>query len=255
MGNITSLDTIDTQSLVFYKKIINLNTEELNILFDTLKKEQSLYLQERVDNIFTNNKLGEAFYKNIVNKHKKVIARVGYEHKARVDQVTEFLISCKSYFFEDNKRITEHMSSAMTEDSARRLFRIRTDEKLDEIYLKKQFRKLALVCHPDRKGGNKQLFEEITEAYILLQEKANMEKVDKQFNILKDESREFRETLKRQGYQNKKMKMGPNVKFDVQKFNKLFQENRVESVEDEGYSDWIKKIKITLLMKVRFVGK
>ena len=106
MGNITSLDTIDTQSLVFYKKIINLNTEELNILFDTLKKEQSLYLQERVDNIFTNNKLGEAFYKNIVNKHKKVIARVGYEHKARVDQVTEFLISCKSYFFEDNKRIT-----------------------------------------------------------------------------------------------------------------------------------------------------
>jgi curved DNA-binding protein CbpA len=243
MGNIPSLDTIDTQSLVFYKKIINLNTEELNILFDTLKKEQSLYLQERVDNIFTNNKLGEAFYKNIVNKHKKVIARVGYEHKARVDQVTEFLISCKSYFFEDNKRITEHMSSAMTEDSARRLFRIRTDEKLDEIYLKKQFRKLALVCHPDRKGGNKQLFEEITEAYILLQEKANMEKVDKQFNILKDESREFRETLKRQGYQNKKMKMGPNVKFDVQKFNKLFQENRVESVEDEGYSDWIKKNK------------
>ena len=260
MGNITSYDQIPLQSNAFFKKLYTLNYNELIRLYDTIKIEQKRYSQEGVNNIFTNKELGKEFYRNLVEKQKKITERIEEQHKARANNITQFLLLCKSYFFENprssagnvwrgDKLTTNNVKSNMIESTkmdearARRMFRLKTNEKLDESYLKKYFKKLAMNTHPDRPGGNKQLFEEITEAYTLLHEKASMQKSDKQFNTLKMESQAFREEFKRKGYQNKKMKKGPKGKFDVNKFNELFQENRVEAVEDEGYGDWMKKNK------------
>lgn len=243
MGNITSQSVIPTQADKLFKKLYTLNNDELNYLFETLKVEHKRYAQQRINNVFTNEQLGKLFYSALVEKQKIISNRAGIEYKDKIESVTEFLFSCKKYFFVKNTPPVVQKQEDMTEELARKLFHIQKKEKLDEVYLKKQFRKLALKYHPDRPGGDTQLFEHISDAYMLLIEKANMQKEDKQFYTLKEESRTFREDFKKKGYQNKKMKKGPKGQFDVQRFNSMFQENRVETVEDEGYADWMKKNK------------
>jgi DnaJ-class molecular chaperone len=44
--------------------------------------------------------------------------------------------------------------------------------------LKKQYRKLSLQTHPDRKGGNAELFKRVTEAYEILSNDATRKKYD-----------------------------------------------------------------------------
>ena len=240
MGNITSEYAINQQAETFFKKIYTLNRVELQRLFETLQEEQKRYKSEQVYNIFTNETLSKKFYQELVNKQKVIDSRAGNEYRERVDAITQFLLTCKSYFFESQQNNQER--PPMTEKLARKLFHINSNQKYDEKTLKKEFRQLALKYHPDRPGGDTELFEYISDAYILLLEKASMQKADKQFNELKRESQDFREKFEKQGYQNKKLKRKPNGKFDVNKFNKLFQENKVETCEDDGYGDWIKKL-------------
>ena len=239
MGNITTQEVIPSQADKLFKKLYTLNNDELNRLFETLKVEHKRNLQQRVYNVFTNEQLGKLFYSTLVEKQKIISGRAGTQHKNKVESVTQFIFSCKKYFFPTNTP-QPTPEEDMTEELARKLFHIKLKEKLDEQYLKKQFRKLALKYHPDRPGGDTQLFEHLSDAYMILIEKANMQKEDKQFNTLKEESRSFREDFTKRGYQNKKLKKGPKGQFDVQRFNSMFKENRVESVEDDGYADWMK---------------
>lgn len=244
MGNITSEYAIKEQGDVFFKKIYTLNKQELQRLFETLQQEQQRYAQEHVSNIFTNETLRKSFYTTLVEKQKIIDSRASREHREKVDNITQFLLSCKSYFFKSTQQESRQKQQElpeMTEKLARKLFHLQIKEKLDESYLKKQFRKLALKYHPDRPNGDTELFEHISDAYILLLEKVKLQQEDKQYNELKRESRAFRKNFESQGYQNKKLKKGPKGKFDVNRFNKLFQENRVPTVEDDGYSDWMKE--------------
>ena len=243
MGNITSEYAIKEQADVFFKKIYTLNKQELQRLYETLQQEQKRYVQERASNIFTNESLRKSFYTALVEKQKIIDSRASSHQREKVDNITQFLLSCKSYFFKSTQQESRQQRQElpeMTEKLARKLFHLKVREKLDETYLKKQFRKLALKYHPDRPEGDTELFEHISDAYILLLEKATMQKQDKQFNEIKRESCAFRKKFESQGYQNKKLKKGPKGKFDVNRFNKLFQENRVATVEDDGYSDWMK---------------
>lgn len=250
MGNITSEYAIKEQADVFFRKIYTLNKQELQRLFETLQQEQKRYVQERVSNIFTNETLRKSFYTALVEKQKIIDSRASRDQHEKVDTITHFLLSCKSYFFKSAQqesrqpRQNQHNQkelTEMTEKLARKLFHLKVREKLDESYLKKQFKKLALKYHPDRPNGDTELFEHISDAYMLLLEKVKMQQEDKQFNQLKRESCTFRKNFESQGYQNKKLKKGPKGKFDVNRFNKLFQENRVATVEDDGYSDWLKE--------------
>lgn len=242
MGNITSEYAIKEQADVFFKKIYTLNKQELQRLFKTLQQEQKRYMQERISNIYTNEELTTNFYTTLVEKQKKIDERVGIEHREQVDNITQFLLSCKSYFFKSTQQESlQQQLPEMTEKLARKLFHLKIREKLDENYLKKQFRKLALKYHPDRRGGDTELFEHISDAYMLLIDKASMQKQDKQFNEIKRESCAFRKKFENQGYQNKKLKNGPKGKFDVNRFNELFQETKVTTVEDDGYNDWMKE--------------
>lgn len=244
MGNITSEYAIKEQGDVFFKKIYTLNKQELQRLFETLQQEQQRYAQEHVSNIFTNETLRKSFYTTLVEKQKIIDSRASREHREKVDNITQFLLSCKSYFFKSTQQESRQKQQElpeMTEKLARKLFHLQIKDKLDESYLKKQFRKLALKYHPDRPNGDTELFEHISDAYILLLEKVKLQQEDKQYNELKRESRAFRKNFESQGYQNKKLKKGPKGKFDVNRFNKLFQENRVPTVEDDGYSDWMKE--------------
>lgn len=51
-------------------------------------------------------------------------------------------------------------------------------EDASEDEIKKAFRKLAVKHHPDRKGGNKEKFQEINEAHGVLSDSSKRQQYD-----------------------------------------------------------------------------
>ena len=59
---------------------------------------------------------------------------------------------------------------------------------------------------------------------------------DKQFNQLKSDAVGYLEKQSKSGMQNKDMSGG---NFNINRFNRLFQDNRLEDPSNDGYSSWI----------------
>ena len=119
----------------------------------------------------------------------------------------------------------------------------------DETQIKKSYRKLSLKYHPDRPDGNEQKFQLITKAYIYLLNKIKETRGTKSHNDLRKDAQNYFENeqpeIIRQTEKTKEL-MRPNNQekiyvddknFDVNKFNKIFDENRIGSVYDRGYGD------------------
>lgn len=103
---------------------------------------------------------------------------------------------------------------------------------------KMAFRRKAKIYHPDRIGGNSDQFKLITKSFILLVEKFKKQQADKQFNALREESRQEIENQQKSKKKNIKFNMSGN-NFNPKKFNKIYDENRLEQATDEGYSKWM----------------
>tara|TARA_Y100000389_G_scaffold194254_1_gene224000 strand:- start:1765 stop:2865 length:1101 start_codon:yes stop_codon:yes gene_type:complete len=106
-------------------------------------------------------------------------------------------------------------------------------KKYDEKSLKKAYLKAAARAHPDR-GGSADEFQRVSIAYTILEKKLKDSKNNHSHSELRTHSQSFLET------QN----TGTNVQFDTERFdvdvfNKIYEENRVKEVYDDGYSDWI----------------
>ena len=102
--------------------------------------------------------------------------------------------------------------------------------------LKIAYRKKAIQTHPD-KGGNPELFDEVTKAYFSLLEKLKNKEQDKQFMDLKSQSKTYIED------QSGKNKQNINIskdKFNLNVFNKIFEENKIADPTDKGYDEWLK---------------
>ena len=101
----------------------------------------------------------------------------------------------------------------------------------DKTSLKKAYLKAALTSHPDR-GGSQEQFQQVSIAYAVLMKKFE----GNQYND--------HEQLK-QSYENKELDTGnqkmTNDNFDVNVFNKVYEDNRMEDIYDKGYGDWFKK--------------
>ena len=101
----------------------------------------------------------------------------------------------------------------------------------DKTSLKKAYLKAALSSHPDR-GGSQEQFQQVSIAYAVLMKKFE----GNQYND--------HEQLK-QSYENKELDSGnqkmTNDNFDVNVFNKVYEDNRMEDIYDKGYGDWFKK--------------
>mgnify|MGYP003656472240 CR=1 FL=1 len=101
----------------------------------------------------------------------------------------------------------------------------------DKNSLKKAYLKAALSSHPDR-GGTQEQFQQVSIAYAVLMKKFE----GNQYND--------HEQLKK-SYENKELDTGQqkmtNDNFDVNVFNKVYDENRMEDIYDKGYGDWFKK--------------
>ena len=98
--------------------------------------------------------------------------------------------------------------------------------------LKSQFKKLAKKYHPD-KGGNEYLFNVLSDAYRIMHKRIKRNVEERDFVQLKQDSKE-----------NVVFSRDNQIVADegfIKKFNKLFDENRLEDpVMDKGYDEFMK---------------
>ena len=105
--------------------------------------------------------------------------------------------------------------------------------------LKAKYREYAFKTHPDRNNGDSRNFNIVTNAYkFLLKEHSKMEK-DKQFTELKNSSVSFIETQDKSGMVNTQLNNSAGKNFNLNRFNNVFSENKIDTADNEGYNDWL----------------
>ena len=117
--------------------------------------------------------------------------------------------------------------------------------------LAKKYKKKALKYHPDRllkhdeymtceqKEHCKTMFDKITKAYLYLIEQHALKESDKPFYELRKQSQNDAEEQSTHS-SGTKVKLMDGDKFDVELFNKIYDENRLHDVSDDGYGEWLK---------------
>lgn len=110
----------------------------------------------------------------------------------------------------------------------------------NEISLKKAYLKAAMKTHPDR-GGSQDAFQRVSIAYTLLQKKLKEQENNHSHNELRDGSKKYMDTQANQPRLNTKL----TEKFDVDVFNKIYDDNKIEDVYDEGYGSWMSENTLT----------
>ena len=110
-------------------------------------------------------------------------------------------------------------------------------DPLDEKILKKAYIRKARKYHPD-KGGDKTVFQMVSIAYTVLKKKLEDQKQGLGHQELRQGSQNYIDTEER--------KINPHLtgtEFDVNLFNNIFDENKMEEPTDKGYSSWMKENK------------
>jgi len=108
------------------------------------------------------------------------------------------------------------------------------NKNFDEKALKKAYLKKALVTHPDR-GGSQLEFQQVSIAYTLLLKKLKDKENNHKHNDLRDHSNSYMNNQTSDN--NRNINMTDN--FDVNLFNKVYEENKLDDVYDRGYGDWM----------------
>lgn len=98
--------------------------------------------------------------------------------------------------------------------------------------LKINFKRIAIKVHPD-KGGSEQLFLLVTNSYKTLLNEYNRRVSNKEFYELRND---FKKESRSHDHRPKMAE-----KFDIEKFNKIFNDHKMEDVYDRGYQDWMNK--------------
>lgn len=117
--------------------------------------------------------------------------------------------------------------------------------------LKTAFRTMAVKVHPD-KGGNDYMFKLVTACYKALAKEYNRRVADKQYHELKSEF------AKNQAQPQRRVDPISNDAaakgFNIEKFNKVFVEHKVQTAHDSGYGSFLQDTK-DVEQKNIFAGK
>lgn len=118
--------------------------------------------------------------------------------------------------------------------------------QIDETYtptsLKKAYLKMAMKHHPD-KGGDAITFQNISKAFALLNEHYNKnheneQKINRTYDQYVNEHSSITTEFQNNGKANKST-LYSNSRFNVDMFNKMYQENRLNDPTDYGYGEWL----------------
>ena len=96
---------------------------------------------------------------------------------------------------------------------------------------------MAVKTHPD-KGGNENDFQKVSIAYTILLKKLNDMNNNHDHNDMKNSSKEMYDDIK--GVKN--VNLSDN--FDSSLFNKIYDENRIGDIYDDGYGKWMDKTSV-----------
>ena len=117
-----------------------------------------------------------------------------------------------------------------------KLYGFTKNTKIDVNDLKSKYHNFAMQTHPDKNGGSNKNFNIIQSAYKKIMEDLKLKQDDKQYRELKNNSLEFIQKQVDSNIQNTKFNKD---NFDINKFNKIYKEYKIEDVNDTGYKDWI----------------
>ena len=111
---------------------------------------------------------------------------------------------------------------------------LKVSKNYDEKTLKKAYLKAAMKAHPDR-GGSPQAFQQVSIAYTVLQKKLKERENNHSHTELRDSARDYYT----QQLNQPKVNVNMTENFDVDVFNKIYNENKIPEVYDDGYGDWM----------------
>lgn len=106
----------------------------------------------------------------------------------------------------------------------------------DEKTLKKAYLKKAMVTHPDR-GGSQLEFQQVSIAYTVLLKKLSDQNNNHLHNDLRNNSKSYMSNQSSNNMRNTNM----TDQFDINLFNKIYDENKIEDVYDRGYGNWMEQ--------------
>ena len=106
----------------------------------------------------------------------------------------------------------------------------------DEKILKKAYLKAAMKSHPDR-GGTPQEFQKVSIAYTILTKKLKESQNNHSHNELRNESNNYVKSQLNQP----KVNVNMTDNFDINVFNKIYEDNKISDAYDEGYGNWIEQ--------------
>lgn len=127
------------------------------------------------------------------------------------------------------------------------------DYNATEDDVKKAYRRFSLKYHPDKPGGNAKKFMMITQAYVYLLQKIKEMSGNKSHMEMQKEAQQYFEEMEQRrqeikssqgsktiGYDpDDQMEISSDKNFDNDKFNKIFEKNRMPTQHDKGYGgEW-----------------
>jgi curved DNA-binding protein CbpA len=155
----------------------------------------------------------------------------------------------KNFYKNKNEELNQFQNELNNFEKNNNPFKIlNISYEASESEVKNAYKKLALKFHPDKTELDKNIashqFKQITKAYIYLMKKfGELKNVKTQEDIRRDARNYFEDKDRGRGNRSDegnmiemdRMSIGESKNFDVNRFNKIFEENRMESVFDKGY--------------------
>lgn len=191
---------------------------------------------------------------NIMNVNDK-IEQFKKEKKMEEDIFLNNLEKAKEQFYKKQKTKEEYFQDELKEfEKKYNPFRIlHLDYNATEEDVKKAYKKFSLKYHPDRPEGNAKKFMMISQAYIYLVQKIKEMQGNGGHNELRNNAKIYFEEMEKKRENNRtniddpqmdrmdrmdRMEIGEK-NFDQDKFNKIFEKNKMPTQYDKGYGgEW-----------------
>lgn len=186
---------------------------------------------------------------NLMNVNDK-IEQFKREQKQEEANFLENLEKAKEQFYKKQKTKEEYFQDELKEfEKNYNPFRIlHLDYNATEDDVKKAYRKFSLKYHPDRPEGNAKKFMMVSQAYIYLMQKIKEMQGNHGHNDLRNNAKKYFEEMeeKRKVHKASKAEIENLIEdqmeigeknFDQDKFNKIFEKNRIPTQYDKGYGN------------------
>lgn len=191
----------------------------------------------------SNQKTDQQLYAEYINKQQELIR----QQQHQINSLYKYNMTMSQEAPSNIRLETRHNDNNHNNHNQNNSYKALPSGKLDpykilnisknytEKELKKAYLKTAMRAHPDR-GGSEDEFQKVSIAYALLEKTLKNKEDQRQHDELKKQSEQDISLQHSKPVRN--MNMTDN--FDINVFNKIYTENKIEDVFDSGYSSWMK---------------